>query len=76
MDTAKTVANLKIGQQGIIEGFKDAKLSLKLLDMGCLPGTKVKMKFFAPLGDPICIQVDGYNLSLRVAEANTISLAS
>ncbi|MCK5666598.1 MAG: FeoA domain-containing protein, partial [Thiotrichaceae bacterium] len=50
------------------------KLALKLLDMGCLPGTEVKMKFAAPLGDPICISVDGYRLSLRKAEASTISL--
>ena len=75
MSEAKTVDNLEPGESGQISCFKDDKLALKLLDMGCLPGTEVIMKFAAPLGDPICITVDGYRLSLRKAEAATISLA-
>jgi ferrous iron transport protein A len=74
MSISKTVANLNPGESGVICGFMDDKLALKLLDMGCLPGTKVSMKFVAPLGDPICISVDGYRLALRKAEASTISL--
>lgn len=74
MSRSKTVANLLPGETGQICSFKDDKLALKLLDMGCLPGTEVEMKFTAPLGDPICISVDGYRLSLRKAEAATISL--
>ncbi len=74
MSEQKTVANLAPGEAGKICCFKDDKLALKLLDMGCLPGTEVRMKFAAPLGDPICISVDGYRLSLRKAEAATISL--
>jgi ferrous iron transport protein A len=74
MGTPETVANLKPGEKGTICCFKDEHLSLKLLDMGCLPGTVVQMKFAAPLGDPICIDVDGYSLTLRTAEASTISL--
>ncbi len=74
MSEQKTVANLAPGEVGKICCFKDDKLALKLLDMGCLPGTEVRMKFAAPLGDPICISVDGYRLSLRKAEAATISL--
>ena len=74
MSEARTVANLTPGESGQICSFKDDKLALKLLDMGCLPGTEVEMKFAAPLGDPICISVDGYRLSLRMAEAATISL--
>ena len=74
MSQAKTVANLLPGEKGQICCFKDEKLALKLLDMGCLPGTEVELKFTAPLGDPICISIDGYRLSLRKAEASTISL--
>ncbi len=74
MSKAKTVGDLKVGENGIISCFKDDHLSLKLLDMGCLPGTTIKMKFLAPLGDPICIDVEGYSLLLRKAEAYTISL--
>ena len=74
MSQIKTVAHLAPGESGQICSFKDDRLALKLLDMGCLPGTEVQMKFAAPLGDPICIIVDGYRLSLRKAEAATISL--
>jgi ferrous iron transport protein A len=69
---ARSVADLKIGEKGVIQFFKDELMSLKLLEMGCLPGTEVKLSFVAPLGDPICIKVDGYNLSLRKDEARTI----
>ena len=75
MSQLRTVANLSPGETGEICSFKDDKLALKLLDMGCLPGTEVEMKFAAPLGDPICISVDGYRLSLRKAEAATITLS-
>jgi ferrous iron transport protein A len=70
----KSVADLKPGEKGIVSGFIDELLSLKLLEMGCLPGTEVTMRFSAPLGDPIAINISGYNLSLRVDEAATITL--
>jgi ferrous iron transport protein A len=69
---ARSVADLKIGEKGVIQFFKDELMSLKLLEMGCLPGTEVKLSFVAPFGDPICIQVEGYTLSLRKDEARTI----
>ncbi|MGB3183068.1 MAG: FeoA family protein [Cyclobacteriaceae bacterium] len=72
----KSAADLKPGEKGIISGFTDSHLSLKLLEMGCLPGTEVQMNYAAPLGDPICIKVAGYNLSLRVDEAAIIILES
>jgi ferrous iron transport protein A len=69
----KTVADLKEGENGIISEFRDAKLALKLLEMGCLPGTKITLQHKAPLGCPYCITVDeGYELSLRKSEADTI----
>lgn len=70
----KSVAALKPGEKGIVKDFNDEYISLKLLEMGVLPGTEVEMKFAAPLGDPICIRVSGYDLSLRLNEAETITL--
>ena len=70
----KSLAELKIGETGTICCFRDEEMSLKLLEMGCLPGINVKVTCKAPLGDPICIEVSGYNLSLRVDEASTIML--
>jgi ferrous iron transport protein A len=71
----KSVAQLKPGEKGIVKDFTNEYISLKLLEMGVLPGTEVEMKFSAPLGCPICIRVSGYDLSLRVEEAATISLS-
>jgi len=73
-ESKKSVADLKIGEFGTICCFKDRKMSLKLLEMGCLPGAEVRISCKAPLGDPICIKVSGYNLSLRLDEAATIML--
>ena len=67
-----TLAQLAVGEQGIIHSFTDSETSLKLLEMGCTPGEKVKIKNIAPLGDPIAISVSGYLLSLGKAEASTI----
>ncbi|MBX2895365.1 MAG: ferrous iron transport protein A [Cyclobacteriaceae bacterium] len=60
------------GETAVISGFRDDMLSVKLLEMGLLPGTVVRFNFTAPLGDPICISVSGFDLSLRVDEASTI----
>ena len=68
----KTVADLKVGESGIISGFWNSSLTLKLLEMGFLPGTMIKLNFKAPLGDPISIRVSGYNVSIRLDEAAMI----
>jgi ferrous iron transport protein A len=70
----KNVAQMKPGEVGIIAGFTDEHLSVKLLEMGCLPGAAVRFNFTAPFGDPVCISVLGYELSLRLDEASTISI--
>jgi ferrous iron transport protein A len=70
----KNVAQMKPGEVGIIAGFTDEHLSVKLLEMGCLPGAAVRFNFSAPFGDPVCISVLGYELSLRLDEASTISI--
>jgi ferrous iron transport protein A len=64
------------GETAIIAGFSDPELSAKLLEMGFLPGTAVRFNFKAPLGDPVCVSVSGYDLSLRIAEAAVISIVN
>ena len=68
----RSVADLKPGEKAVISKFDDEVMSLKLLEMGCVPGTEIQLKYIAPLGDPICILVSGYSLSLRLSEASTI----
>jgi ferrous iron transport protein A len=67
-----TLDTLKLGQSATIQEFTDDFLSLKFIEMGCLPGEKIKLCNIAPLGDPIVIEVSGYLLSLRKQEAATI----
>ena len=42
--------------------------------MGCLPGVEVSLQLIAPFGDPLAIEVCGYQLSLRKEEASSILL--
>lgn len=65
---------MKPGEVAIIAELQDDDLSTKLMEMGCLPGAQVRFNFKAPFGDPVCISVSGYELSLRVAEASTITI--
>ncbi|MEA3314095.1 MAG: metal-dependent transcriptional regulator [Caldisericota bacterium] len=70
----KPLSELKKGEGGKIVRIKSGIGSLKsrLLDMGAVPGTVVRIKKVAPLGDPIDILILGYHLSLRKEEAEKI----
>ncbi|MCO6358969.1 ferrous iron transport protein A [Roseivirga pacifica] len=70
----RTLRHLKRNEKGVIKGFTDDELSVKLMEMGCLPGVEVSLQLIAPLGDPIAIEVAGYQLSLRKEEASKILL--
>jgi ferrous iron transport protein A len=76
LETPRNIAEMKPGDVAIITGFTDDYISVKLMEMGCLPGVPVRFNFTAPLGDPICISVSGYELSLRLEEAATISIVN
>jgi ferrous iron transport protein A len=68
------LSDLKPGQKGVIDSFTDYVLSLKLLEMGCIPGEEIEIIRIAPFGDPIAIAVSGYVLSLRKDEAETVKI--
>ncbi len=65
----RSAADLKAGEMATISGFNDSIISIKLMEMGCLPGSTIKMNFSAPFGDPVSYDVAGYNLTLRKSEA-------
>ena len=71
----RSAADLKPGEKGTVMEIADEYLACKLFEMGLIPGTEITLKYTAPLGDPIAIQVSGYNLSLRLNEASVISIA-
>ena len=72
MSKVGPLTTLKPGQKGIIVSFSDYELSLKLMEMGCLPGEVIEVIRIAPFGDPIAYSVAGYVLSLRKNEASTV----
>ena len=68
------LSELRIGQQAIVTGFIKNDISIKLMEMGFIPGETIRLEKFAPFGDPICVLVAGYTLSLRINEAQTIEV--
>ncbi|MBR5671815.1 MAG: FeoA domain-containing protein, partial [Spirochaetales bacterium] len=72
----RTLRDLTIGESGVVTAVKGSGvLRQHLLDMGLIPGTTVTVVKFAPMGDPIEIQIYGYELTLRLAEAEHILVA-
>ena len=70
-----TLRELKIGQFARIEavGGKGA-LRQHFLDMGVIPGAEVELVRLAPLGDPMELRIHGYELTLRLADAERIDV--
>ncbi len=66
---------LTIGQQGLVVEIQgDDETSVRILEMGLVPGTPVSIVGTAPFGDPIELEVRGYRLSLRRSEAARVLL--
>jgi ferrous iron transport protein A len=70
----KKLSTLRIGDTGFIDSFTDEELSLKFLEMGCLPGEQFFLERIAPLGDPIAIKIGDSSLCLRRDEAAGITV--
>ena len=68
------LSQLVPGQEAIIQSIEDQDVYLKLLDLGCLPGERIRLEFIAPFGDPLAILVAGSTLSLRKSDAQTIQI--
>ena len=66
------LSELKPGQEAVIVEFSGEEASIKLMEMGLVPGESVLLEQVAPLGDPISVNVSGYHLSLRLDEAEQI----
>lgn len=71
----KTLDELKIGRQATVISLKgEGALRRRIIDMGITPGAVVIMRKAAPFGDPLEINVRGYELSLRRSEAKQITV--
>ncbi len=70
-----TLDDMKIGQEGIILAVGgEGALRCRLLDMGLIPKTRVRLQKIAPMGDPIEIFIRGYELTLRLDDAAKIEV--
>jgi ferrous iron transport protein A len=70
------LSNLKKGQKAkvVFLNTEDKALRRRLLDMGIIEGVQIKIKKIAPLGDPIDIEVRGYELCLRKFDMSMIDV--
>ena len=70
------LSELKKGEKGKVLAINNSNAILKrrLLDMGVTGGVEVIVKKIAPLGDPVCIELRGYELCLRKCELSCIEV--
>lgn len=70
------LSELKIGQKAVVKklNFDNKEIRRHLLDMGVTRGAEVKIKKIAPMGEPIDIELRGYELALRKSELKNIDV--
>lgn len=72
-----TLRDLHIGQTATITSVGgEGSLRQHFLDMGVLPGAEVTLVKYAPMGDPMELLIHGYELTLRLADAEKIEIAN
>ena len=70
-----TLDRLKVGGHGkIVAVGGEGALRRRLLDMGLTPGTSVMVRKVAPMGDPIELNLRGYELTIRLEDAQKIEI--
>lgn len=70
-----TLKDLKPGQEGTVISIGErGPMRRRIMDMGVTPGISIKVVKVAPLGDPIEVNIRGYELSLRKSEAENIQI--
>ncbi len=70
-----TIKDLEIGQKGIVTYVGgEGALRQHFLDMGVIPGAEITVVKYAPMGDPLELRIHGYELTLRLADAEQIGV--
>lgn len=71
----RTLKDIKVGESTrVVKVHGQGALRRRIMDMGVTKGTKIYVRKMAPLGDPIEINVRGYELSLRKEDAASIEV--
>ena len=70
-----TLREMEVGKTGIVSVVGgEGALRQHFLDMGVIPGAQVTLVKYAPMGDPMELQIQGYELTLRLADADKIEI--
>lgn len=70
-----TLDQIEVGKEAVITKVGgEGELRCRFLDMGLIPKTKVRVQKMAPMGDPIEIQLRGYELTIRKEDAQKIEV--
>lgn len=70
-----TLKDLKVGHSATIDAVGGTgSLRQHFLDMGVIPGAEVTLMKYAPMGDPMELRIHGYELTLRLADADKIEI--
>ena len=68
-----TLKDLEIGKTAVVTVVGgEGALRQHFLDMGLIPGAEITMVKYAPMGDPVELKIHGYELTLRLADAEKI----
>ena len=71
----KTLKDVKVGERAVVVSLRgEGAVRRRIMDMGLTRGTEVFVRKVAPLGDPMELNVRGYELSLRRADAEMIEI--
>ena len=71
----KTLRDVKIGETvKVVKLHGEGPIKRRIMDMGLTKGTKVYVRKVAPLGDPVEVNVRGYELSIRKNDAEMIEV--
>lgn len=76
MQKKRTIADLNSNEVAYIAENQNGNIPLKLIQMGCVSNTKVVLKMKSPSSDPVCIQIGGNDIALRIAEAKKIDITT
>jgi Fe2+ transport system protein FeoA len=69
------LSDLKMGEScRVVSVDGDDSIARRLMEMGVIPGTLIRVVKSAPLGDPIEIEVRGYHLAIRKTAATSIEV--
>ena len=71
----KTLRDVKVGGRAkVIKVHGEGALRRRIMDMGITKGTRITVRKVAPLGDPIELNLRGYELSIRKADAEIVEI--